>query len=249
VAPDEVIVVDNNSSDATAAIASKYPFVKLIKESKQGIVFARNAGYNAARGEIIGRIDVDTLLPANWVAHLQEFYADSQHPNSAWVGPNLFYNVRFPKILCWAMWPIGFGINRLLIHTNTLWGSNMALLKSQWESVKATTCTDNSIHEDLDLAIHLYKEQNVKTYFDRQMVVWATFHPLDFRTRETWDYLQRWPRTLRKHHNPGWLVAELIGVGLIYCLIPPNMFIEWVARQFGKPLAYDAEQTARKPDQ
>src|SRR5579885_2506952 len=67
VRPFEVIVVDNNSSDATAEVARSYSFVRVVREPRQGLAFARDAGFDAARGELIGRIDADTLLPPNWV--------------------------------------------------------------------------------------------------------------------------------------------------------------------------------------
>jgi glycosyltransferase involved in cell wall biosynthesis len=65
--PDEVIVVDNNSTDRTLAIAESYPFVKILKEKKQGVLAVRTKGFNSARSSIIGRIDADTVLPPGWV--------------------------------------------------------------------------------------------------------------------------------------------------------------------------------------
>ena len=41
--PYEVIVVDNNSSDATAAIAGSYPFVRVVHERRRGVAPARQA--------------------------------------------------------------------------------------------------------------------------------------------------------------------------------------------------------------
>jgi glycosyltransferase involved in cell wall biosynthesis len=35
--PDEVIVVDNNSTDKTVQIAKQFAFVKIIKEKRQGV--------------------------------------------------------------------------------------------------------------------------------------------------------------------------------------------------------------------
>lgn len=65
--PDEVIVVDNNCTDNTLLIVKKYPFVQVKHEEKQGMIAARNAGFNAASHEIIARCDADTQLPTNWI--------------------------------------------------------------------------------------------------------------------------------------------------------------------------------------
>ncbi len=45
---DEIIIINNNSTDNTVAIVKKYP-VKLLNEKKQGITFARNKGLNIAK--------------------------------------------------------------------------------------------------------------------------------------------------------------------------------------------------------
>ncbi len=67
VAPDEVIVVDNNSTDRSVEIAEKYSFVKVIKEAKQGRAHARNSGFNVATCDVIGRIDAHSLFASDWV--------------------------------------------------------------------------------------------------------------------------------------------------------------------------------------
>ena len=96
VMPDEVIVVDNNSTDKTAEIAREYPFVKVLKEKRQGIVYARNRGFNAANSQFIGRIDSDTRLPRDWVGRVKCFYDDEKHLEEALTGGGYFYNVLFP---------------------------------------------------------------------------------------------------------------------------------------------------------
>ena len=76
VQPFEVILVDNNSSDKTVAVAREYPFVRLLSAPRQGVVFARNVGFNAARGDVIGRIDADTVIDTNWVATIQAIFIE-----------------------------------------------------------------------------------------------------------------------------------------------------------------------------
>lgn len=155
VMPDEVIVVDNNSTDKSAQIASAYPFVRLINETKQGVVFARNTGFNAAKSDIIGRIDADSVLPDNWV---QRVLAEFQDPGVAAVtGPVSYYDMPLPRL--------NYQVNHLMCKFTHRWskdgpflyGSNMAIRRNVWERVKKHTCLDQDMHEDIDLAIHLLK--------------------------------------------------------------------------------------------
>ena len=94
VRPDEVIVVDNNSTDRSMEIVQEYPFVRIVREPRQGIVYTRNAGFDAAKCAIIGRIDGDTVLPVNWVARVKWFYANSSNANACLTGGGYFYNIR-----------------------------------------------------------------------------------------------------------------------------------------------------------
>ncbi len=63
----EVIVVDNASTDATAAVASKFP-VTVVSEGKKGILHAREAGRRAATGDIIAHVDADCTPAPNWLS-------------------------------------------------------------------------------------------------------------------------------------------------------------------------------------
>jgi hypothetical protein len=58
----ERIVVDNNSSDRTRAIAAACGFM-VVEEPRQSIARARQAGLEAARGTIYASVDADTLYP------------------------------------------------------------------------------------------------------------------------------------------------------------------------------------------
>src|SRR5579864_186510 len=78
VLPHEVFVVDNNSTDGTLKVAKDYSFVKILREPKQGVFFAARRGFNAARSDIIGRIDADTILPPNWVETVQAGLQDNR---------------------------------------------------------------------------------------------------------------------------------------------------------------------------
>lgn len=58
----EVIVVDDGSTDDTAAVASALPGVRLVRQTNGGLASARNRGLQAATGEFIVFLDADDLL-------------------------------------------------------------------------------------------------------------------------------------------------------------------------------------------
>jgi glycosyltransferase involved in cell wall biosynthesis len=72
----EVIVVDNNSRDDTAAIAARYG-VRVVQEPEQGVCAARQRGADCARGEIIISTDADTTQPRNWLRTIDARFAES----------------------------------------------------------------------------------------------------------------------------------------------------------------------------
>jgi glycosyltransferase involved in cell wall biosynthesis len=73
-----VIVVDDGSTDSSAAIAAAHPApVRLIRQAHCGAATARNRGLAAATEDYIGFLDADDLLPPRSVAaRLEALHAD-----------------------------------------------------------------------------------------------------------------------------------------------------------------------------
>jgi alpha-1,6-rhamnosyltransferase len=76
--PFEVIVVDDGSIDATAEIAESFAGVRCLRQENAGPAAARNAGAEAALGELVANFDSDDLLPPNRLT-VQASYL-SEHP-------------------------------------------------------------------------------------------------------------------------------------------------------------------------
>jgi glucosyl-dolichyl phosphate glucuronosyltransferase len=77
----EVVVVDNNSTDATRATVGKYcerypGKFRYLFEPEQGLSRARNAGIRTARGEILAFLDDDVVAEPNWLSNLTSSMAD-----------------------------------------------------------------------------------------------------------------------------------------------------------------------------
>jgi glycosyltransferase involved in cell wall biosynthesis len=63
--PDDVVVVDDGSSDRSAALAGSYgAAVRVLRQEPQGLGTARNHGLDHVRGELVTLVDADDLLTA-----------------------------------------------------------------------------------------------------------------------------------------------------------------------------------------
>jgi len=77
VAPFEIVVVDNGSSDATPAVARGYGAICVV-EPEPNRAQARNAGVAAATGALVLFVDDDVIVPPFFVAaHLRAHAAES----------------------------------------------------------------------------------------------------------------------------------------------------------------------------
>jgi glycosyltransferase involved in cell wall biosynthesis len=69
----EILVVDNVSTDNTALVVKNYQehypdhAIRICNEAKQGLSFARNKGWQEARGEYVAYIDDDCKVPEQWL--------------------------------------------------------------------------------------------------------------------------------------------------------------------------------------
>jgi len=67
----EILVVDNRpSSPATAEVVRDFPTARLVSEPRQGLSYARNAGFLRATGDIIVCTDDDVVFADDWLARL-----------------------------------------------------------------------------------------------------------------------------------------------------------------------------------
>src|SRR4029077_7813291 len=65
--PLEVVVVDDGSTDDTAAVVRRYPDVVYLRQDNQGPSAARNAAVERSSGEFVANFDSDDLLPTTRV--------------------------------------------------------------------------------------------------------------------------------------------------------------------------------------
>ena len=91
---DEIIVVDNTSTDDTLVIAQRYaadhPGIRVIEERRRGVAFARRTGFDSAHGDIIGRVDADVRMSPGWTQSVSDSLSDGRW--AAVTGVTMFYD-------------------------------------------------------------------------------------------------------------------------------------------------------------
>ncbi|HEY6637267.1 MAG TPA: glycosyltransferase [Solirubrobacterales bacterium] len=73
----EIVVVDNGSSDGTAALIRARP-VRYLREGKRGVSNARNRGIAESGGEILAFVDSDCLVEPQWLTELVRPFEDPE---------------------------------------------------------------------------------------------------------------------------------------------------------------------------
>lgn len=69
---DQVIVVDNNCTDGTAAVAASLG-ARVVGEARKGYGYAYQGGFPHARGEIVATVDGDGTYPATEIAQMIDY--------------------------------------------------------------------------------------------------------------------------------------------------------------------------------
>ena len=89
--PDEIIVINNDSSDATGEVAARIEGVRVVDEPRRGLVVARETGRRAATGDILVYVDADCRAPFQWLEKIERRFL--RRPSLiALSGPYRFYD-------------------------------------------------------------------------------------------------------------------------------------------------------------
>jgi glycosyltransferase involved in cell wall biosynthesis len=72
--PDEILVINNASTDATGAVARQISNVRVVDEPRKGLVVARETGRLEARGNLLVYIDADCRAPVTWLERIERHF-------------------------------------------------------------------------------------------------------------------------------------------------------------------------------
>lgn len=181
----EVLVVDNNSSDGTAAAAAEYSerfaFVHYVHEANQGLSHARNRAYQGSEAEYVAYLDDDAFVEPGWLAALSDAVERSGHagalggpilpdfetPPPRWFDPE-YVTRRFGRT--------GGPLGPLYVRQGFS-GGNMAIRRDLLEALggfdPALGMAGERVHfgEESDFFQRLYARSGNQTYYVPEMAI------------------------------------------------------------------------------
>ncbi|WP_196810992.1 glycosyltransferase [Arthrobacter sp. 35W] len=204
---DEIIVVDNKSTDNTANIVKmiqheypESPITLIAQTEAQGLIPTRNFGLNHASGDVLGRIDADSVLEPDWVEEVQKAFMTTGA--DAFTGPVVYYDMPLRRFGLKADDKMRQLMLRLAKHQyHFLFGSNMAMRRTAWEAIRNETCLDerDEMHEDIDLSLHL-ADHELRVQYVPSMVSGMSARRLEDSPRDYRYYVTRFERTYKAHN-------------------------------------------------
>jgi GT2 family glycosyltransferase len=165
----EVIVVDDGSTDATAAITRQYGY-RLISTENRGLSSARNTGMQAAMGEIVAYIDDDAYPDPHWLTYLAATFMATDYVGVG--GPNLAPPGDGRIADCVANAP-GGPVHVLLSDQEAehIPGCNMAFRKTALQAIGGFDPQFRTAGDDVDVCWRL-QQQGWMLGFSPAALVW-----------------------------------------------------------------------------
>ncbi len=201
---DEVLIVDNNSTDGTLGVVADYADrlpLRVLTEPRQGVAWASQAGYDAATGQVIARIDADSRLEPTWAAVLETYL--TAHPEvdavggAGWLYDSPKFNLRESTVKAAAKF--GAESSGPAKYLN---GNNMAMRVDAWQRARPRVKNAPGTHEDLDLTYAL-EETGSQLRQLPGMVAAISARRFADPPRTLWRYIRATLRTQSVHGRTG----------------------------------------------
>ena len=164
---EEIIVVNNASTDATGDVARRYPGVLIVDEPRKGLVVARRAGYLAASGDVLAYTDADCRAPKQWLARVAEEFGSAERPVAV-TGPYRFYDWDLYgrlliRIYDMTVAPVTHVLAQHIFRIGAvLYGGNFAVRREALERIGGFDTSIEFHGEDTNLGRRLSKIGHVK---------------------------------------------------------------------------------------
>ena len=165
--PDELLVINNASTDETRDVAQQIPHVRVVDEPRKGLVRAREAGYFAANGDILAYVDADCRAPLTWLERVERRFVHDT-ALTALSGPYRFYDWdllgrTLIRAYDFTLAPATQVVVKHLLRKGTIfYGGNFAVRRDALEAIGGFDTSIEFHGEDTNLARRISKAGRVR---------------------------------------------------------------------------------------
>jgi glycosyltransferase involved in cell wall biosynthesis len=207
---EEIIAVDNGSSDETAAIlqelGQRIPKLQVHTEAVPGLIATRNKGFGLATADIVARVDADAVVHEGWASAVREFFENAPPEFSVVTGPFGQYDMPFQgihhRILRSVYAPYDHDPDSPYFEFNHAIGSNMAIRRNSWDKIREHLTVGYNLREDYDFSCSTARA-GYKIAVVRKMKVSVSGRRMLTSPVAYWKFTQQTTRTIKMHHGVG----------------------------------------------
>lgn len=158
--PDEILVINNASTDDTGDVARRIPGVRVVDEPLKGLVVARETGRRHASGDVLAYVDADCRAPIQWLERIER-RLERAPALVAVTGPYRFYDWDLAgRSLIRAYDYLVAPPTHALVHYGLaagaiLYGGNFAVRREALERIGGFDCRIEFHGEDTNLGRRL----------------------------------------------------------------------------------------------
>jgi glycosyltransferase involved in cell wall biosynthesis len=169
--PDELLVINNASTDETSLVASQVPHVRVVDEPRKGLVVARETGRRHASGDLLIYLDADCRAPLTWLERIERRF-DRDAALIALSGPYRYYDWDWTgraliRAYDFTLAPATQLLVKHLLRVGTIfYGGNFAVRKEALERIGGFDTSIEFHGEDTNVGRRLFAIGKVGLFHD-----------------------------------------------------------------------------------